>query len=93
MESRSSGNTSLIYGTWNPTWPDMKVLNTETPKGMKLMFIKCTGRIAFSFLNGPSSKQFKPVRFHMPHIKQLNLSASHAPESPKMTPPHLSKLL
>ena len=38
MESRSSGHTSLIYGTWNPTWPDMKVLNTETPKGTRLIF-------------------------------------------------------
>ena len=33
MESRNSGRVSIIYGTWNPAWPDMKVLNTETQKG------------------------------------------------------------
>eukprot|EP00795_Rhopilema_esculentum_P010495 gene10495-19207_t len=52
MESRNSGRVSIIYGTWNPAWPDMKVLNTETQKD-KRVFISVAADLIFSDLKEP----------------------------------------
>eukprot|EP00794_Sanderia_malayensis_P016013 gene16013-17630_t len=52
MEARNHGRVNIIYGTWNPTWPDMKVLNKETPKDTRV-FISVAIDLVFSDLKEP----------------------------------------
>ena len=33
METKQDGRINLISGNWDPEWPNMKILNAETPKG------------------------------------------------------------